>query len=393
MGAGLREAIIQGRHTMLIAVPAETQAHEKRVAATPETVRKFVEAGCEVRVQQGAGAAAFFADADYEAAGASLAGSFGACVEGAGLLLKVAPLNSDELKHVPGGCVVAGLAAPFSNPLLKDYADRGITYFSMEMIPRISRAQSMDVLSSQANIAGYKSVLLATEHYRRFLPMLMTAAGTVQPAKVLVMGAGVAGLQAIATARRLGATVEAFDVRAAAKEQVESLGARFIELEGVDAEDERGYARELNEEEKARLDALVAERAAAADIIITTALIPGRTAPELVSPETVAKMRPGSVIVDMAVESGGNCRLSRPDEVVVEHDVTIIGVTNIPSLMATDASQLYARNLFNFISPMLDRESGELRIDREDEVIESALLCLDGEFLKPQLLERQGGEA
>ncbi len=379
---------------MLIAVPVETQAHERRVAATPETVKKFIAAGCEVVVEQGAGAAARFPDADYEQSGAKLAKDFKATVADADLLLKVSPLSKAELKQVKKGTTVAGTAAPFTNPLLKDYADQGLSYFCMEMVPRISRAQSMDVLSSQANIAGYKAVLLAMEHYQRFLPMLMTAAGTVQPAKVLIMGAGVAGLQAIATARRLGAMVDVFDVRAAAKEQVQSLGAKFIEVASdEDAEDAGGYAKEMDDDYKRRQGELVAEHAAKADIIITTALIPGKPAPELITEAMVEAMRPGSVIVDLAVEMGGNCPLSELDQVVEKHGVTLVGVSNIPSLMATDASQLYARNLFNFISPMLDAETHALTFNLEDEVIESALLCRDGEFLKPQLLGDKGGAA
>ncbi len=379
---------------MLIAVPAETQTHEKRVAATPETVKKFIAAGCEVVVEQGAGAAARFPDADYEQAGASLSKDFKSVVAAADLVLKVAPLSRDELKHVKKGSAVASTAAPFTNPLLSDYNDRQLSYFCMEMIPRISRAQSMDVLSSQANIAGYKSVLLAMQYYQRFFPMLMTAAGTVQPAKVLIMGAGVAGLQAIATARRMGAMVDVFDVRAAAREQVESLGAKFVEVEtDVDAEDAGGYAKEMDDDYKRRQGELIAEHAARADIIITTALIPGKPAPVLITEAMVESMRPGSVIVDLAVEMGGNCPLSELDQVVEKHGVTLMGVGNIPSLMATDASQLYARNIFNFISLMLDGEARTLNLNMEDEVIESALLCRNGEFLKPDLLAEKGGAA
>jgi len=379
---------------MLIAVPAETQTHEKRVAATPETVKKFIAAGCEVVVEQGAGAAARFPDADYEQAGASLSKDFKSAVVSADLVLKVAPLSRDELKHVKKGSAVASTAAPFTNPLLSDYNDRQLSYFCMEMIPRISRAQSMDVLSSQANIAGYKSVLLAMQYYQRFFPMLMTAAGTVQPAKVLIMGAGVAGLQAIATARRMGAMVDVFDVRAAAREQVESLGAKFVEVEtDVDAEDAGGYAKEMDDDYKRRQGELIAEHAARADIIITTALIPGKPAPVLITETMVGSMRPGSVIVDLAVEMGGNCPLSELDQVVEKHGVTLVGVGNIPSLMATDASQLYARNMFNFISPMLDDEARTLSLNMEDEVIESSLLCRNGEFLKPDLLAEKGGAA
>jgi len=376
---------------MLIAVPAESQSYEKRVAATPETVKKFIAAGCDLVLEKGAGAAANYPDAAYIEQGARLANDFSSTCGDADLILKVRALNADELGQVKKGATTASLVNPFGNTLLQAYADAGIACFCMEMVPRISRAQSMDVLSSQANIAGYKSILLAMEHYQRFFPMLMTAAGTVQPAKVLVMGAGVAGLQAIATARRMGANVEAFDVRAAAKEQVESLGARFVEVAAApDAEDAGGYAKEMDDDYKRRQGELVAEHAAKSDIIITTALIPGRPAPVLITEEMLKHMKAGSVIVDMAVEMGGNCPLSEADVVVVKHGVTLVGITNIPALMATDASSLYARNLFNFIAPML-QEDGGLQIDRDDEVIEAALLCAGGEFLKPQLLT-SGGE-
>jgi len=375
---------------MLIAVPAETQSYEKRVAATPETVKKFIAAGCDVVLEQGAGEAANYSDATYVEQGARLADDFSAACGEADLILKVRPLSSGELGQVKKGAAIASLVNPFGNPLLQAYADAGISCFCMEMVPRISRAQSMDVLSSQANIAGYKSVLLAMEHYQRFFPMLMTAAGTVQPAKVLVMGAGVAGLQAIATARRMGANVEAFDVRAAAKEQVESLGAKFVEVAAdADAEDVGGYAKEMDDDYKQRQAELIATHAAKSDVIITTALIPGRPAPILITEDMLKNMKTGSVIVDMAVEAGGNCPLSEADAVVVKHGVTLVGITNIPALMATDASSLYARNLFNFITPML-QEDGSLNINRDDEVIDAALLCADGEFLKQQLLPKGG---
>jgi len=371
-----------------IAIPAETAANETRVAATPETVKKYINLGCDVVVQRGAGTAAYFNDAAYEEAGASLADDFKATVSGANIVLKVQPLNKDEINALTQGTVVASLHAPFTNPLLADYNKQGLTSFCMEMIPRTSRAQSMDVLSSQANIAGYKAVLLALEHYQKFMPMLMTAAGTVQSAKVLIMGAGVAGLQAIATARRLGAMVEAFDVRVAAKEQVESLGAKFVEVpQDEDAEDEGGYAKEMSDEYKQKQAELIAEHAEKADIIITTALIPGRPAPVLVTEETVAKMKQGAVIVDMAVEAGGNCPLSKKDEVYTKDGITFVGVSNIAATLATDASTLYAKNMLNFMGLMLDKESGELNIDREDDIIQGALLCMDGEFLKPDLLK------
>lgn len=381
---------------MRIAVPAETFANENRVAATPETVKKYVAAGCDVFVQCGAGLASSIPDEAYVEAEAKLTGSFADTCGSADLVLKVRAPSKDEIGSIKKGAVVAGVFAPFTNPLLNDYNDAGLGCFSMEMIPRISRAQSMDVLSSQANIAGYKAVLLATEHYNRFMPMMMTAAGTVQAAKVLVMGAGVAGLQAIATARRLGAVVEAFDVRAATREQVQSLGAKFVEVPvEEEAEDAGGYAKEMSDEYKQKQAELIHQHAAAADIIITTALIPGRPAPVLVTEETVKAMKPGSVIVDMAAEMGGNCPLTELDKVVEKGGVTLIGISNIPALIAADASSLYARNMFNFISPMLDAESGELNLNMEDEVVEASLLCRNGEVLKPQFFgdKKKGGEA
>lgn len=381
---------------MLLVVPAEIRDNEARVAATPETVKKFIAQGFSVQVQAGAGQGALIADAEYEAAGASLARDAGSLLKAADVVLKVRPPEKSELALLPKNATVVGLFAPFANPLLADYAAHGLTCFALEMVPRISRAQSMDVLSSQANIAGYKAVLMAAEHYRRFFPMMMTAAGTVQPARVLVMGAGVAGLQAIATARRLGAMVEAFDVRAAAREQVESLGAKFVEVPvEEDAEDAGGYAREVSEEYRQKQAELIAEHAAKSDIVITTALIPGRPAPLLVTEEVVKAMKPGSVIVDMAAGMGangvgGNCPLTEPDKTVEKHGVTLLGESNIPSLVAADASQLYARNLLNFLMLMSDGEGG-LNTVLEDEIIEAAVLCRGGEFLKPQFLK--GGKA
>jgi len=377
---------------MRIAVPTETLAYETRIAATPETVKKFIAAGCEVVVQKAAGEHADLTDAAFSDAGASLADSFADTCKNADLVVKVRAPSKEELMQLASGTAVASLFAPFSNPLLNDYAKAGLSCFCLEMIPRISRAQSMDVLSSQANIAGYKAIFLALEHYKSFMPMLMTAAGTVQPAKVLIMGAGVAGLQAIATARRLGAMVEVFDVRAAAKEQVESLGAKFIEVlsDDADGEDAGGYAKEMSDEYKEKQAALIAEHASKSDIIITTALIPGRPAPVLVTEETLSKMKAGSVIVDMAAEAGGNCPLTEKDAVWIKDGVTLVGTSNIPALMATDASQLFARNVFNFISPMLAAESDDgpisLNVNMDDEVIAASLICKDGEFLKSQLL-------
>lgn len=377
---------------MRIAVPAETSEHEARVAATPETIKKYIGAGCEVVVQKGAGVAASIPDEQFVEAGATLADSFAAACAGAELVLKVRAPSKDEITAIEKGATVIALFSPFTNPELSEYNEQELSCFSLEMIPRITRAQSMDVLSSQANIAGYKAVLLATEHYSRFMPMLMTAAGTVHPAKVLVMGAGVAGLQSIATARRLGASVEAFDVRAAAKEQVESLGARFVEVASdEDAETAGGYAKEMSDDYKRRQSELIAKHVAGADIVITTALIPGRPAPVLVTEEMVATMKPGSVIVDLAAEAGGNCPLTRKDEAYKENGVIFVGHSNIPSLMAADASSLFARNIFNFITPMLDTEDGKLTFDMDDEVIEASLLCRGGKFLKEQFL--QGGKA
>jgi proton-translocating NAD(P)+ transhydrogenase subunit alpha len=373
---------------MRIAVPAETRAHEARVAATPETVKKLIAGGCTVTVQQGAGARARFADAAYQEAGARIEADYAATCKAADVVLKVQAPDAPELAQTPQGAALIAMFSPHTNPLLADYAKAGLSCFAMELVPRISRAQGMDVLSSQANIAGYKAVLVATEHYQRFFPMLMTAAGTVTPARVLVLGAGVAGLQAIATARRLGAMVEAFDVRTAAKEQVLSLGAKFVEVPVEEnAEDAGGYAREVSEEYKKKQGELVAQHAAQADIIITTALIPGRPAPELISKEMVESMKPGSVIVDLAVEAGGNCPLSKLNEVVEHQGVTIVGHGNLPSLLATDASNLYARNLYNFLVPMINGGKGELKPDPKDEIVAASLITHRGEFRKPELLK------
>jgi len=374
---------------MLLVVPAEVRDNEARVAATPETVKKFIQQDLEVLVQQGAGAGAFFDDAEYKQAGAGIVADAAGLYKKADVVLKVRAPEKDELKRIGKGATVVSLFSPFANPLLEIYAKHGLTCFALEMVPRISRAQSMDVLSSQANIAGYKAVLLATDYYKRFFPMMMTAAGTVQPAHVLVMGAGVAGLQAIATARRLGAMVEAFDVRAAAKEQVESLGAKFVEVPAEeDAEDAGGYAREMSDEYKKKQAALIAEHAANADIIITTALIPGKSAPVLVTEDMLRRMKTGSVIVDMAAEMGGNCPLTELDKVIVKHGVTLIGESNIPSLMAADASKLYARNLYKFVELMCDGEGG-LDASVDDEILAAALLCRNGKFLKPQFLKHK----
>ncbi len=373
---------------MHIGIPAEIRGGESRVAATPETVKKFTVKGFHVvLVQSGAGAGASIPDEAYEAAGARIVSNAAELYGQSQIVLKVRGPESGELAMMGRDAVLLGLLSPHQADGIEALARHGLTAFAMEKLPRISRAQSMDVLSSQANIAGYKAVLMAANVYQKFFPMLMTAAGTVKAARVLILGAGVAGLQAIATAKRLGAVVEAFDVRPVAKEQVESLGAKFVEVplseeEKAQAETAGGYAREMSDDYKRRQGELVHQRAAAADIIITTALIPGRPAPVLIKEETVRAMKPGSVIVDMAVEAGGNCPLSELDKIVVKHGVHLIGIANLPGLVAADSSALYARNLMNFLNLMLDANSGEFKVNREDEIIGGTLVCADGEVIK-----------
>jgi len=372
---------------MHIGIPAETRGEETRIAATPETVKKFTAKGLHVvLVQSGAGAGASISDEEYQAAGASIVADPGELYGQSQIVLKVRAPEASELALMRKDAVLVGLLSPHQAEGIEALAAHGITAFSMEKLPRISRAQSMDVLSSQANIAGYKAVIMAANIYQKFFPMLMTAAGTVKAARVLVLGAGVAGLQAIATAKRLGAVIEAFDVRPAAKEQVESLGAKFVEVplneeEKAQAETAGGYAREMSEDYKRRQGELVHQRASAADIIITTALIPGRPAPVLIREETVQAMKPGSVIVDLAVEAGGNCPLSELNKVVVKHGVHLVGVANLPGLVAADSSALYARNLMNFLNLMLDAKTGELNINRDDEIIAGTLVCANGEVI------------
>ncbi|MDE0052216.1 MAG: Re/Si-specific NAD(P)(+) transhydrogenase subunit alpha [Rhodospirillales bacterium] len=382
---------------MRIGVPKEIVPGETRIAASPDSIKKFTALGVEVLVECGAGMGAQMSDEALTEAGAQIAPDAKTIYGEADLVTKVrAPLTDgnalDELALVRPEAVLVGLLAPLQQrEMVARYAERGVTSFAMELIPRISRAQSMDALSSQSNIAGYKAVIDAAEHFGRILPMMMTAAGTVAPARVVVLGAGVAGLQAIATAKRLGALVSAFDVRPAVKEQVESLGAKFVSVDAdaADAETAGGYAREMDDTYKERQAALIHETLAKQDICITTAQIPGRPAPELITEAMVRDMKPGSVIVDLAVETGGNCALSAHDQVVVRHGVTIIGHANYPARVPVDTSTLYARNLFNFIEPMIDRESRSLAIDWEDEVIRGALLTRGGEVVNPAL---QGGE-
>ena len=372
---------------MFIGIPAEVLDGETRVAATPETVKKFSANGSHVvLIQSGAGAGASITDESFKEAGATIVNDAAELYRLSEIVLKVQAPDSSEIKMIRKDAVLLGLLSPHKTEGIASLAAHGLTAFSMEKIPRISRAQNMDVLSSQANIAGYKAVLIAANVYQKFLPMLMTAAGTVKAARILVLGAGVAGLQAIATAKRLGAVIEAFDVRPVAKEQVESLGAKFVEVPLSDEEKEQaetagGYAREMSDDYKRRQGELVHQRALVADIIITTALIPGRPAPVLINEETVKEMKPGSVIVDMAVEAGGNCPLSELNKTVVKHGVSLIGIANIPGLVAADSSSLYARNLLNFLNLMLDAESGEFKLDREDEIIAGTLVCIDGEVV------------
>jgi NAD(P) transhydrogenase subunit alpha len=373
---------------MKLGIPAETRRNEKRVAATPETVRKLTAGGHNsVLVQTGAGAGAAIPDQQYVEAGAAIARDAAEVYAGAEIVLKVRGPEAAELQQLRSGQILIGLLNPHNAEGIEALAKQGLTAFSMEALPRISRAQSMDVLSSQANIAGYKAVLLAADQYKRMMPMLMTAAGTVKAARVVIMGVGVAGLQAIATAKRLGAVVEATDVRPETKEQVESLGAKFVEVPLTDAEKELakgqgGYAREMGDDYRARQAALVAERIRQADIVVTTALIPGRPAPVLVTEAMVQSMKPGSVIVDMAAEQGGNCPLTELDQAVVKHGVHIIGYSDLPSQVATDSSALYSRNLLNFLGLMLDPKTGQFKIDREDEIIAGTLMCMGGELLK-----------
>jgi H+-translocating NAD(P) transhydrogenase subunit alpha len=366
---------------MRIGIPAEVYPGETRVAATPETVKKLIADGRHsVIVENNAGVSASVPDAAFAAAGASV-GCAADVYKTADIILKVRRPVDSELPALRRGTIVIGLLAPHEG--VDALAATGVTAFAMELLPRITRAQSMDVLSSQANIAGYKAVLIAAYEYGRFMPMLMTAAGTVKAARVLILGAGVAGLQAIATAKRLGAVIEAFDVRPAVKNEVESLGAKFIEVEL--SEDEKkaqqsagGYAREMSDDYKRRQALLISERAKAADIVITTALIPGRPAPVLLPEETVAGMKPGSVVVDMAVTQGGNCTLSQKDEVVDHHGVKIVAPSNLPATLAADSSALYARNLLNFTALLLDPKSGELTFNRSDEILAATLVCIDG---------------
>jgi NAD(P) transhydrogenase subunit alpha len=369
-----------------LAIPKERRAGEARVAATPETVKKLKGLGLEVLVEAGAGAGARISDNDYAAAGAVVTPDV---LSEADIVLKVRGPDAGEIAKMKKGAVLACLLAPYTEKdAIAKLAAQGVAAFAMEFIPRISRAQAMDVLSSQANLAGYKAVIDAAATFGRAMPMMMTAAGTIAPARVFIMGVGVAGLQAIATARRLGAIVSATDVRPATKEQVESLGASFIAViddEFKQAETASGYAKPMSAEYQAKQAALVAEHIKKQDIVITTALIPGRKAPVLVTEDMVKTMKPGSIIVDLAAEQGGNCPLTKPDSVIEAHGVTLMGYTNLPARLAVDTSSLYSRNLFNFVSLIVDKKTGALNLNWDDEIVKGAGLTRDGEIVHPSL--------
>jgi NAD(P) transhydrogenase subunit alpha len=384
---------------MKIAIPKELRDGETRVAMSPDMIKKLVAMGLEVMIETGAGNRAMLLDDLYRKAGALIGANANETYSGADIVLKVRPpirpdQGPDELAMIKSGALLIGLLEPLQNTdSVAAYAKAGVTAFAMELLPRISRAQSMDVLSSQSNLAGYKAVIEAAAAFGKAFPMMMTAAGTIAPAKVLVLGTGVAGLQAIATARRLGAIVSAFDVRLAAKEEAESLGAKFIEVinektQGAETKD--GYAKEMSEEYKRKQKELIHETLKSQDIVITTALIPGKPAPVLITEEMVKDMNLGSVIVDLAIESGGNCSITELGKVVFRHGVTLIGHANMPGHAPVDASALYARSLVNFITPMIDPETKDLAIDWEDEIIAGTLITHDGKIVHPTLTNGEG---
>lgn len=377
-------------------IPKERRPGETRVAGTPETVKKLCRLGCEVRVEAGAGGSAHLADGEYEAAGATVIQDAAAGWSGADVVLTVGPLGANdalgkpEAEALKGGSLVIGFLDPYRElDTVRRLAERRVTAVAMELVPRISRAQSMDALSSQASIGGYKAVLLGAGRLDRYFPLLMTAAGTIPPARVVVMGAGVAGLQAIATAKRLGAVVEVSDIRPEVKEQVESLGGKFIELPMDESgAGEGGYAREMSEEFLRRQREIVTRHLSEADLVITTALVPGKKAPVLVTREMVEAMRAGAILVDLAVTQGGNCELSRPDTEVVHRGVSILGPTNLPAEMPHDASMLYARNVLHLLSEAV--EDGELKIDFDNEVLDGAVVTHGGEIHHPKVAEAAG---
>jgi NAD(P) transhydrogenase subunit alpha len=378
---------------MKIAVPKERMPGETRVATSPDVVKKFVGLGLEVVVEQGAGEGAAMTEAEFTDAGAAIAGDEAAALRDADVVLKVQrPVIDGALNEVallkPGAILVGHLAALTHPDDVRAYAEAGLTTFALELMPRISRAQSMDVLSSQNNLAGYKAVIDGAAEFGSALPMMMTAAGTVPPAKVFIMGVGVAGLQAIATAKRLGAVVTATDVRPATREQVESLGGKFVMVDEAamkDAETAGGYAKEMSEDFKRKQAEVVAEHVKKQDIVITTALIPGKPAPTLVTEEMVRSMRPGSVIIDLAAEAGGNCALTEPGQVVVKHGVKIVGHLNVPGRLPKDATALFARNVFNFLAPHVDKQSKALSFKWDDETVQGTLVTRDGKVVNPML--------
>ena len=368
---------------MIIGIPRETRPGETRVAATPETVKKLAASGKHpLVVETGAGAHASIPDADFQTAGARM-GSVAETL-GADVVLKVRGPTAEELPKLKRGAILIGLLNPFDVAAIESIAATGVSAFALERLPRISRAQSMDVLSSQANIAGYKAVMIAANVYGRFMPMLMTAAGTVKAARVLILGVGVAGLQAIATAKRLGAVIEASDVRPSVKDQVESLGAKWVDVPYANDEEKKiaegvgGYARPMPPEWMARQAGIIAERCKTVDVLITTALIPGRPAPKLIRADTVAAMKPGAVIVDLAAEQGGNVEGTELDQIVTKNGVKIVGIANLPAQVATDASALYARNVLNFLALSLNAKTGDFNVPKDDEIITATLVCEGG---------------
>ncbi len=377
---------------MKIAVPKERLSDELRVAASPDSIKKLNALGFDVTIEAGAGEGASFSDDALKEAGATISSDASSAIQGSDIVLKirgpVADAGDDLSQYTSSTILIASLSALGNIEAMEKLAATGVTAFAMELLPRITRAQSMDILSSQSNLAGYKAVLDAASELGRAYPMMMTAAGTIRPAKVFIMGVGVAGLQAIATAKRLGAVVTATDVRPATKEQVESLGGKFLEVDPEmekDAQTEGGYAKEMPPEYFEKQKQVVAEHIKKQDVVITTALIPGRSAPVLVTAEMVASMPDGAVIVDLAVEAGGNCPLSELGKIVKKDGVSIIGHANVPSRIAEDASQLFAKNLVNFITPLVDPETKSLNIDWEDEIIQGTLVCKDGKVVHPRL--------
>ena len=374
--------------SLSIAVVRERLPGESRVALVPETAKKFAALGARLRMEQSAGIESHFLDTDY--AEVSMVGGIAEAYADAQLILRVTPPSAEEIAALPEGSVLIGLLKPFEDKArLAALNARKITAFSLELLPRISRAQSMDALSSQASCAGYQCGLIAAARCTKFFPMLTTAAGTIRPARVLVIGAGVAGLQAIATCNRLGAMVDAYDVRSAAREQIESLGAKFVDT-GVAADGSGGYARELTAEEKAAQAEKLTKAVAMADVVITTAAIPGKKAPVIITTEMIGRMKYGALIVDMAAESGGNCALTQPGEHVIANDVNIHGPLNLPSRMPTHASELYAKNLYNFLAPWI--KDGQLNFDWSDDVVAGTLLCKDGVTVHP-VVKQVLGEA